>query len=400
MDNSSNEHPQWHLKERPQPKIIELLLRPKAKISLWSPHAWLIAVIMAGLGYIYYNVVTTFFDIYVILFFYPIIYAAIVYRLRGVLGSGLVALVILLPHAVVAANDPYSLIRLILFVFFSFLIGGLVATQLNYLEHQLEAYQEIVYLNKEMSNYINLLQSTQQQLIHAEKLNAMGQLAASVAHEINNPLAGILVYSKLLAKKLSNDSLDKTEALTNLAKMESAVGYCSNIVRRLLDFARQSEPVLKPVAVSDVIDQVLSLVGHQAEMKKIKVVREEMPGLPLVFGDSGQLQQVFINLIINAIQATSDGGKITIRTWLGYDGHVRVSVQDTGCGIPRENLAKIFTPFFTTKKEAKGSGLGLAVSHGIVERHGGKIEVESEVDKGSTFTVFLPVYKGEEKAPR
>ncbi len=295
----------------------------------------------------------------------------------------------------VAANDPYSLIRLILFVFFSFLIGGLVATQLNYLEHQLEAYQEIVYLNKEMSNYINLLQSTQQQLIHAEKLNAMGQLAASVAHEINNPLAGILVYSKLLAKKLSNDSLDKTEALTNLAKMESAVGYCSNIVRHLLDFARQSEPVLKPVAVSDVIDQVLSLVGHQAEMKKIKVAREEMPGLPLVFGDSGQLQQVFINLLINAIQATSDGGKITIRTWLGYDGNVRVSVQDTGCGIPRENLARIFTPFFTTKKDAKGSGLGLAVSHGIVERHGGKIEVESEVDKGSTFTVFLPVYKGE-----
>lgn len=395
MDNSG-EQPQWHLKENPQPKVIELLLRSKARFSLRSPHAWIIALLMAGLGYIYYNVVTTFYDIYVILFFYPIIYAAIVYRLRGMLASGLVSLFILLLHAAVISNDPYSLIRLVLFIFFSFLIGGLVATQLNYLEHQLEAYQEIVYLNKEMGNYINLLQSTQQ-LIHAEKLNAMGQMAASVAHEINNPLAGILVYTKLLAKKLSDDSLDKTEALANLTKMESAVGDCSNSVRRLLDFARQTEPMLKPLAIRDVLDQVLSLVGHQAEMKKIKVVREEMPGLPPVFGDSGQLQQVFINLVINAVQAISNGGQITVRSWLGYDGNVRVSVQDTGCGIPKENLPRIFTPFLTTKKEAKGSGLGLAVSHGIIERHGGRIEVESEVGKGSTFTVFLPVYKGEKK---
>jgi len=251
-----------------------------------------------------------------------------------------------------------------------------------------------------LKSYIERLESTQKQLIQSEKLNALGQLAASVAHELNNPFSGVLTYSKLLSKKVGSDSLNKGEALSYLSKIESAVNHCSRIVRGLLDFARQSEPVLQPVAMSSVIDQVISLVGHKAEMQGIKLIREEVPPLPQVMADFGQLQQVLVNLVINAIEAMPNGGKLTINSSLGEDDWVKVSVQDTGCGIAPENMEKLFTPFFTTKEQGKGVGLGLAVSYGIIERHGGRIEVRSEVGKGSTFTVYLSAYSGEGNQPR
>jgi len=394
-ETSGREHLQQ--KESPQLRIIEWLLRAKAPAGLRSSHFWIILGLMAALGYIYYGVLTAFHDVYVILFFYPLMYAAIVYRLRGVMVSGLVFLGILLPHALFFAYEPYSLTRSLLFAVFAFLISGFGATLLNYLEQQLEAYEEILSLNEELNSYIERLESTQKQLIQLEKMDALGQLAAAVAHEINNPLAGVLVYSKLLSKKVGNDSFDKEEVLSDLSKIGSAVSHCSQIVRSLLDFARQSEPAFGPVTISRVINAAMSLVSHQAKMKDVEVIREDMPSLPLVTADYRQLQQVFINLVVNAIQAMPDGGKLTIRSSLGEDGWVRVSVQDTGSGMTPENLERLFTPFFTTKE--KGSGLGLAISYGIVERHGGKITVESEVGKGSTFTVHLPAYGVEVSQP-
>jgi len=286
------------------------------------------------------------------------------------------------------------LARSLLLAAFAFPITGLVATQLNYLERQLEAYREILSLSEELHDYIARLESTQKQLIQAEKMNALGQLAASIAHEINNPLAGALVYTKLLSKKVGGDSFDKEETITNLSKIESAVSHCSTLVRGLLDFARQSTPVLQQVTVRDVVDNVMTVVGHQAEMSHVEVTKEETSPSPAVLADPHQLQQVLTNLVINAIQAMPDGGRLTIRTSADEDGQVSVSVEDTGCGIAPENIDKLFTPFFTTKEEVKGVGLGLAVSHGIVERHGGKIEVQSEVGKGTTFTVHLPAYGG------
>ncbi len=383
-------------KETPQLGLIERLLGAKAT-GIWSRHLWIIAGLMAGFGYLYYTVVTTFHDLYVMLFFYPLVYAAIVYRLKGVIISGLVFIGILLPHALPLANDPNTLVRSLVLATFPFLIGGLVATQLNYLEQRLEAYREILSLNEELNNYIERLENTQKQLIHAEKLNAIGQLAASVAHEINNPLAGVLVYGRLLTKKLNGDSFDKVEAINTLSKIDSAVSHCSRIIRGLLDFARQSEPGSQPVVVGSVFDQVLALVDHQAEMNHVKIVREEEAGLPPVMADFGQLQQVFVNLVVNAIQAMPNGGNLTINSSLTVDGWVRVSVQDTGVGISTENMDKIFTPFFTTKEPGKGVGLGLAISYGIIERHGGKIEVQSKLGEGTTFTVRLPAYtyKGE-----
>ncbi len=394
MDDTPSRERLYH-QESKQLRVTEWLLKAKATKGIRSPHFWIILGLLAAFGYIYYAILTAFHDIYVILFFYPLIYAAITYRLRGVIISGLVFLGILIPHALLFTHEPYSLVRSLLFALFAFLISGFGATLLNYLEFQWEAYKEIMSLNRELNNYIERLETTQKQLIQAEKLNAIGQLAASVAHEINNPLAGVLIYSKLLIKKIGGDSFDKEEALNNLSKIELAVNHCSRIIRSLLDFSRQSEPVLKPLKMSDVIDQGMFLVGHQAEMKKVEVIREEATSLPLVMGDSGQLQQVFINLIVNAIQAMPDGGKLMIKSSTDGDNRVRVSVQDTGHGIAPENMDKLFTPFFTTKDEVKGVGLGLAVSYGIIERHGGRIEVQSEVGKGSTFTVFLPVRKEE-----
>ena len=238
---------------------------------------------------------------------------------------------------------------------------------------------------------VERLQGTQDELIRIEKMTSLGQMAASIAHEINNPLAGVLTYTKLLAKKIAANTSKKDEALEQLSKMESEISRCSRIIRNLLDFSRQTEPMLRLVDVNQVLDQVLAMVGHQAQLQNVEVIREFSSSLPKVMADFDQLQQVFTNLILNAIQAMSGGGKLTLRT-SAEDGQVRVDVQDSGCGIPKENLNKLGTPFFTTKEKGKGVGLGVAVVYGIVERHKGKVSVKSEVGKGSTFTVHLGVH--------
>jgi signal transduction histidine kinase len=371
---------------------MQWLLKTRARWDFRSPHLWIIIVSFAVLAYFYYGVLTAYHDVYVVLFFYPLIYAAVTYRIRGVVFSGLVFIGVLLPQTLLYAYDPYSLARSLLFALFAFLVNGMGATLLNYLEHQFEAYKEIMALNKELNEHIERLQSMQKQLVQSEKMNALGQLSAAIAHEINNPLAGVLVYSKLLTKKMGQDSFNKEEAIANLAKIESAVSHCARLVTGLLDFARQTEPVLRPVAVSSVIDHVISLVGHHAEMKHITIVRDETPSMPAVLADSGQIQQVLVNLVVNAIQATPDGGAVTISTSQSEDSSVEIVVQDNGHGIAPENLDRLFTPFFTTKESTKGVGLGLALSYGIIERHGGRIEVQSELGKGSTLSVYLPAY--------
>ncbi|GAH39520.1 unnamed protein product, partial [marine sediment metagenome] len=210
--------------------------------------------------------------------------------------------------------------------------------------------------------------------------------------EVNNPIAGVLVYTQLLTKKMTADTLTKEKALDYLSRMESELTRSSRIIRNLLDFARQSKPALRLVNINEVIDRAFSLISHSAQMQNVAVIRDLSPTLPEVMADFDQLQQVCTNLMLNAVQAMPEGGTLTLRTSADSGEQVKVEVQDTGIGISQENLQKLFTPFFTTRKEVKGVGLGLAVSYGIIQRHQGRIEVDSEEGKGSTFTIYLPVY--------
>jgi len=235
------------------------------------------------------------------------------------------------------------------------------------------------------------LKTTQEGLIQAEKLTSLGQLAASIAHEVNNPLAGVLVYTQLLAKKIAGDKFSQDTALGYLSKMESELTRSTRLIQNLLDFARQSPPSLRSVNINDVVDKALDIAAHSAELQDIEVTKELSPSLPVITADFDQLQQVCTNLIINAVQAMPEGGRLSLRT-LASDSWLKVEVKDTGCGISQENMRKLFTPFFTTKGKGKGVGLGLAVAHGIIQHHQGRIEVQSKEDEGTTFTIYLPMH--------
>lgn len=385
-------------------KTIKWLPENQVPRGVRSPHFWIIAALMAVLALVYYAEYTPlaqfggFFtdafphDLHRTLFLIPVIYAALTFRVRGTLGASFVFLCVVLPRTF---YSPYAdpLIRPLLFVLFTALLGVLTAMLINRVEKEEKARAELNIAHQELSTYVQHLKESQEQLIHAEKLTSLGQMAASIAHEINNPLAGVLVYTQLLSKKVTGDTFKKEEALGYLSKMESEVSRCARIIRNLLDFARQTEPMLRLVDINQVIEQVLTMVSHQAQMQNVAVIKEFSP-LPKVTGDSDQLQQVFTNLTLNAIQAMPNGGKLTLRS-LVVDSEVRVDVQDTGCGISKENLGKLFTPFFTTKEKGKGVGLGLAVVHGIIERHKGRIKVQSEEAKGTTFSVYLGVHNDE-----
>ena len=238
---------------------------------------------------------------------------------------------------------------------------------------------------------LHQLKTTQDGLIQAEKLTSLGQLSASIAHEVNNPLSGVLIYTQLLAKKIASDQFSKEASLNYLSKMESELTRSTRLIRNLLDFARQSAPTLRSVSIIDIVDKALELAAHSAELQNIEVVKELSPSLPNTMADFDQLLQVCTNLILNAVQAMPDGGKLNLRASTG-DSFLKIAVQDTGCGISQENMRKLFTPFFTTKVKGKGVGLGLAVAHGIIERHQGRIEVQSKEDEGTIFTLYLPIF--------
>jgi PAS domain S-box-containing protein len=245
---------------------------------------------------------------------------------------------------------------------------------------------------------------TEVELIRAEKLTSLGQLAASVAHEVNNPLAGILVYTALLLKKYQGKKLQTEETENQLLKMKKELERTSGIIRNLLDFSRQSDADMRPTEINKVVEAALLLVRHQISLENIKLEMKLGQDLPLVLAGFDQIQQVLINLMLNATQAMPEGGKLTLATSVAKGvkinespkNTVRIDVTDTGIGIPKENLRKLFTPFFTTKEKGKGVGLGLPVVHGIIERHKGKIEVASEENKGTTFTIYLEAMDGKE----
>ncbi len=238
-----------------------------------------------------------------------------------------------------------------------------------------------------------LQEAARRQIGQSEKMASIGRLAAGVAHEINNPLTGVLTYAHMLRKKKDQDAQQK-EDLDVVIRETSRV---RDIVRGLLDFARQSPVNMEPLDVNEVIRQTMLLLRNQKEFRKVVIEEELAQAMPPLRGDQNQLQQVFLNLALNACEAMPGGGTLSVATSAGA-GKIDVSISDTGCGINPEGLGKIFDPFYTTKPVGKGTGLGLSVSYGIIEQHQGHIEVESQVGKGTTFTVILPA--GEDRSTR
>jgi PAS domain S-box-containing protein len=235
------------------------------------------------------------------------------------------------------------------------------------------------------------LQETHLQLVSSEKMASLGKLAAGIAHEINNPLGGILIYSSLMMEDLPEDDPRRGD----LVRIVQEAGRCKEIVKSLLEFARQTEPKMEPTDINRAISDGLFFLVNQALFHNIHIVKKLDSFLPFVRGNAGQLKQVFMNIIVNAAEAMHGNGTLTITTFPAPDRKtVFVEFTDTGEGIPAENFTRIFDPFFTTKEVGKGTGLGLATSYGIIEDHGGKISVKSKLGEGTTFIIELPVHQG------
>jgi len=248
---------------------------------------------------------------------------------------------------------------------------------------------------KEYTAFLEQANITQAKLLHRDKMISLGRLSAGVVHEINNPLAGILNYARLMKRILEKGALgqERQEKFSRyLTLMESESHRISQIVSSLLTFSRKSEPTREPLSVSDLIHKCILLSQHRMVLANIELHRDIPPDIPTIQGDVNQLQQCLINLIFNAMDAMDQGGRMDISA--GYDRLekiVFIQVKDTGHGITPKNRQRIFEPFFTTKDEGYGVGLGLSILFGIVEAHGGSVGVDSAPGKGTAFTLHLPI---------
>ncbi len=253
-------------------------------------------------------------------------------------------------------------------------------------------YDEFSELAMAVNYMLHQLVQRQQLLVQTHKLKAIGTLTAGVAHELNNPINNIM----LTAARLQEDFTDLTDAekLDMAGDLVSESERARTIVRNLLDFARESETEVQALDIHKIVSDTLLLASNQAKLAGVKIRTVTEEGLPVAHGDAGQLTQVFLNLVLNALDAMPTGGTLTVvvRTALGGEA-VEIDFTDTGVGIPEQHLGSVFDPFFTSKKKAKGTGLGLSVSLGIVKQHGGDVRVESRVGEGTTFTVSLPTAK-------
>ncbi len=241
-------------------------------------------------------------------------------------------------------------------------------------------------LEKRVEERTRELREMQDYLIHSEKMASLGKMAAGVAHEINNPLTSILINTHLMLEKI-----EKSHTFyENLSLIADETSRCTNIVKGLLEFSRQNPPQKAYASINEIINRTLQLLENQVAFQNITIVKKLAQNLPQLKVDKDKIRQVFWNLFVNASEAMPKGGTLTIISQLSSDRkYVEVIIIDTGVGIPKENLSKIFDPFYTTK--AGGTGLGLAVSYGIINQHQGKISVKSEPNRGTAFTLSLPI---------
>jgi two-component system, NtrC family, sensor kinase len=246
---------------------------------------------------------------------------------------------------------------------------------------------EIAQLGSSFNSMVETLQASELELLHQAKLASVGQLAAGVAHELNNPLGTILLYSDMLFKEAPEGDSRRDD----LKMIINEVNRCKTIVADLLNFARQHEILPQNVDLHALIDEVINKIRIQPSFEKIKIECHFDPKLPIIQADAPQLQQVFVNLFSNSADAMEGVGTITITSRLVDDQSVEIEVSDTGSGIPAENLSKLFTPFFTTKPAGKGTGLGLSIVYGIIKLHRGQISIQSQAGHGATVFITLPI---------
>jgi two-component system NtrC family sensor kinase len=277
---------------------------------------------------------------------------------------------------------------------------GLLAESFNKMTEDLRAANVKLVewgktLEKKVDERTQELTKMQAHLIQSEKLASLGKLAAGVAHEINNPLGGILIYSHLLLEDTPEDS----PYYENLKKIAKETSRCKDIVKGLLEFARPKEPEMLQQNINEIVEKALYIIEGQSLFQNITIKKNLTSDLPSIVGDSAQLQQVFMNIILNAAESMDGNGTIVFSTSLNGDGqYIDIGFKDTGHGIKEEDKKRLFEPFFTTKEVGKGTGLGLAISYSIIRKHRGTIDVKSEIGKGSTFTVRLPIKRGKNAA--
>jgi two-component system, NtrC family, sensor kinase len=255
---------------------------------------------------------------------------------------------------------------------------------------QATSSEEFFALFRAFNRMIHELEVHQEQLVQSRKIAAVGTLTSGIAHELNNPINNIVLTAESLKEDFHDLSEDEAMGLIHDILIQSE--RASEIVKGLLDFSRAERPEFEALSVASLIQDTLKLVRNQLTLSGIHVEQDIPPDLPPIRGERKSLQQVFLNLFINAIQAMLDGGSLHIRAHPSSDGQwMVIDVTDTGVGIDPENLPQIFDPFYTTKQVGRGTGLGLSVTYGIVEKHGGHIEAKSRKGEGATFTVTLPL---------
>jgi two-component system NtrC family sensor kinase len=259
---------------------------------------------------------------------------------------------------------------------------------LPYLIDELQRAQETLVKAELLEQKVKELEDTREQLIRSAKLASLGKLAAGIAHEINNPLAIVLNYSHIMLRRVEEGSPHRKSLETIIRN----ITRCSEIVKGLLDFSKEEKPLKKKININQLLKEILSLLENHALFFNIEIEMKLEETLPEIMADPNQLQQAFLNIMVNAAESMREGGKLIIKTDVDRDyiNFVRIEFTDTGCGIPPENMDKIFDPFFTTK-ENEGLGLGLAITYSIIQRHSGYIDVKSKLGIGSTFIVRLPM---------
>jgi two-component system NtrC family sensor kinase len=240
------------------------------------------------------------------------------------------------------------------------------------------------------------LGAAQNELIHIERIASLGKLSSSVAHEINNPLSGILIYTKLIYKQLSNPELyasKKDSILKHLKMIENETKRCGEIVKGLLDFSRKEQQDFESKHLHKILQETFDLMTHPIRIANISFLTSFEAGSDLIFCSPNQIKQACVAILVNASEAVLDNGEITISTRNPDADTVKIDISDNGIGIPEDDLPHIFEPFFSTKHDTSGIGLGLAIVHGIVKSHNGKIEVKSELARGTTISIILPVIR-------